>query len=112
MRSKKAMSITLFLLSSLFIPKDGVAEMTPMTETNSSTRQYLEVEIKRGQTPALIYAILSFLHSNFKTRYLGYKDGFLFLPEISFWKKNWQKKFYKAWRERSYLKYRYLITNI
>jgi len=65
-----------------------------------------------NQKSALLCAILAFLHSKFKTRYLGYKDGFLFLPEISCWKKNWQRKFYKAWREKPKLKYRYLITNI
>ncbi len=65
-----------------------------------------------NQKSALLCAVMAFLHSKFKTRYLGYKDGFLFLPEISFWKKKWQRKFSKAWRERPYLKYRYLITNI
>lgn len=65
-----------------------------------------------NQKSALICAILAFLHFNFKTRYLGYKDGFLFLPEISFWKKSWQRKFLKIWRERSRLKYKRLITNI
>lgn len=65
-----------------------------------------------NQRMALICAILAFLHSQFKTRYLGYKDGFLFLPEISFWKKEWQKKFYYSWKNRPYLKYRRLITNL
>ncbi|MBZ9572403.1 hypothetical protein KJA15_03670 [Patescibacteria group bacterium] len=65
-----------------------------------------------NQKSALICAILAFLHFNFKTRYLGYKDGFLFLPEMSFWKKEWRQKFYQAWMERSRLKYKYLITNI
>jgi len=68
---------------------------------------------KRGnQKSALICAILAYLHSVFKTRYLGYRDGFLFLPEFSFWKSSWQKKFSQAWREKPYLKYRYLISNI
>lgn len=65
-----------------------------------------------NQKSALICAQIAFLHSQFKTRYLGYKDGFLFLPEISFWKPIWQKKFYQAWKEKSYLKYHFLITNI
>ena len=67
---------------------------------------------RENQRSALICAILAYLHSVFKTRYLGYRDGFLFLPEFSFWKKNWQKKFSQAWREKPYLKYRYLITNL
>jgi len=65
-----------------------------------------------NQKAALICAILAYLHSKFKTRYLGYKDGFLFLPEMSFWKKDWRQKFYQAWMARSRLKYQHLITNI
>ena len=65
-----------------------------------------------NQKSALICAQVAFLHSQFKTRWLGYKDGFLFLPEISFWKKDWREKFYQAWRNRPYLKYRRLITNL
>jgi len=67
---------------------------------------------RENQKSALICAILAYLHSNFKTRYLGYRDGFLFLPEFSFWKKAWQEKFSQAWRAKPYLKYRRLITNI
>ena len=65
-----------------------------------------------NQKSALICAVLAYLHFNFKTRYLGYKDGFLFLPEMSFWKKEWRQKFYQAWMARSRLKYHHLITNI
>ncbi len=66
----------------------------------------------KNQKSAFLTALVAFLHSNFQTRYIGYKDGFLFLPKISFWKKEWRKKFYFAWKERPRLKYRYLITNI
>lgn len=65
-----------------------------------------------NQKSALICAQVSFLHSKFQTRYLGYKDGFLFLPEMSFWKKEWWQKFYQAWKERERLKYHHLITNV
>ena len=65
-----------------------------------------------NQKSALICAQIAFLHSQFRTRWLGYKDGFLFLPEISFWKKDWQQKFYQAWMSRPRLKYHHLITNI
>ncbi len=65
-----------------------------------------------NQKSALICAILAYLHSDFQTRYLGYKDGFLFLPKISFWKKEWRKKIYQAWMARDRLKYRHLITNV
>jgi len=61
---------------------------------------------------AFYCAILAFLHSKFKTRYLGYKDGFLFLPELSFWKKEWIKKIHKVWKGKDRLKYRYLISNL
>jgi len=67
---------------------------------------------KENQKSALICALLSYLHHSFKTRYLGYRDGFLFLPEFSLWKKAWSEKFSQAWQEKPYLKYRHLITNL
>ena len=66
----------------------------------------------KNQKSAFFASLLAFLHSQFQTRYIGYKDGFLFLPKISLWKKYWRKKFYFAWKERPRLKYRYLITNV
>jgi len=66
----------------------------------------------KNQKSAFLSAFLAFLHSKKKTRYLGYKDGLLFLPEISLWKKEWQKFFYSTWKKRSRLKYRWLKTNI
>jgi len=65
-----------------------------------------------NQRAAFLSAFVAYLHSKFKTRYIGYKDGFLFLPALTFWKREWKRKFYLAWKERSILKYRYLITNI
>lgn len=65
-----------------------------------------------NQRSSLICAVLAKLHANFKTRWLGYKDGFLFLPDMTLWKKPWRKKFYQAWQERDRLKYRRLITNV
>lgn len=55
---------------------------------------------RENQKSALICAIISYLHSLFKTRYLDYRDGFLFLPEFSFWKSQWQKKFFQARQEK------------
>jgi predicted nuclease with RNAse H fold len=66
----------------------------------------------KNQKSAFLAALVAYFHSKFQTRYVGYKDGFLFLPKISLWKKEWRKKFYFAWKERPRLKYRYLITNI
>lgn len=65
-----------------------------------------------NQKAALICSQVAFLHSKFQTRWLGYKDGFLFLPEMSFWKGEWRQKFYQAWKERERLKYHHLITNV
>ncbi len=66
----------------------------------------------KNQQSALLCAQIALLHSQFKTRWLGYKDGFLFLPEMSFWKEDWRKKFYRAWKNRPRLKYYRLITNL
>jgi predicted nuclease with RNAse H fold len=65
-----------------------------------------------NEESSLICAKIAFLHSEFKTRYIGYKDGFLFLPELSFWDKKWQDIFNKAWAGRDRLKYRRLCSNI
>jgi predicted nuclease with RNAse H fold len=66
----------------------------------------------KNQKSAFLAALVAYFHSKFQTRYIGYKDGFLFLPKISLWKKEGRKKFYFAWKERPRLKYRFLITNI
>lgn len=61
---------------------------------------------------AFYCAILAYWHWKLKTRYLGYKDGFLFLPELSFWKKEWRDKFWQSWQKKDRLRFRYLITNL
>jgi predicted nuclease with RNAse H fold len=65
-----------------------------------------------NQKSALICAQIALLHSQFRTRWLGYKDGFLFLPEMSFWKNSWKKKFFQSWTSKPKFKYKHLITNI
>jgi len=65
-----------------------------------------------NQKSALTCAILAYLHSQLKTRFLGYRDGFLFLPEMAFWREEWKDNFYQAWKEKPYLRYRYLVTNL
>lgn len=67
---------------------------------------------KEDRCSALVSAIMAHLHFRFETRYLGYRDGFLFLPQMSWWKKEWRKKFYEAWMARDRLKYKYLTTNM
>jgi predicted nuclease with RNAse H fold len=74
-------------------------------KTNSSFKN-------ENQESAFLCAQIAFLHSQFKTRWLGYKDGFLFLPEMSFWKPEWREIFYQAWQGRERLKYHHLITNV
>ena len=68
--------------------------------------------LDKHQKAAFICAKVANLHAQFQTRYLGYKDGFLFLPEMKFWKKEWVLKFMKAWREKDRLRYRFLTTNL
>jgi len=82
------------------------------TENHPFDKLRVMVSSSNHQKSALICAILAYLHFSFKTRYLGYKDGFLFLPEMSFWKRDWRQKFYQAWMARSRLKYKHLITNV
>lgn len=93
--------------------EDFFFESSPCrTENHPSGRLRAMVSSSNHQKVALICAKIAFLHYQFKTRWLGYKDGFLFLPEMSFWKNEWHQKFYQAWRERERLKYHHLITNI
>lgn len=65
----------------------------------------------KNQKSAFFSALVAYFHSCFQTKYIGYKDGFLFLPDLNFWKKEWREKFFQAWQERPRLKYRYLTTN-
>ena len=65
-----------------------------------------------NEESSLLCARLALLHNRLQTRYLGYKDGFLFLPEMSFWNQEWRQKFYQAWMQRERLKYHHLITNV
>lgn len=82
------------------------------TENHPFDKLRVMVSSPNHQKSALVCAQVAILHSQFKTRWLGYKDGFLFLPEMSFWKKEWREKFFEVWRNRSRLKYHRLITNI
>lgn len=66
----------------------------------------------KNQRSAMLCAKIALLHWQLKTRWLGYKDGFLFLPEMSLWKKAWREKFHQTWKNRHRLKYRYLFTNL
>ncbi len=64
------------------------------------------------QKSAFICTLLAFLHSQNLTNFIGYKDGFLYLPSPLFWTEDWQEKFSQAWQEKDRLKYRYLDTDI
>jgi len=91
---------------------EKILKIPCQTENHPFDKLRVMVSPSNHQKSALICAILAYLHSNFQTRYLGYKDGFLFLPKISLWKKDWRQKFYQAWTARDRLKYRRLITNV
>lgn len=79
---------------------------------NLQTEFIMPCKVSTHQKSALICALIAFLHSKFKTRYLGYKDGFLFLPEMSFWEPEWRQKFYQAWKQKERFRYYHLTTNI
>ena len=96
-----------------FLKNVGIPKEIPcQTENHPFDKLRVMVSQSNHQKSAFICAILAYLHSDFQTRYLGYKDGFLFLPQMSFWKKEWRQKFYQAWMARDPLKYRHLITNV
>ncbi len=111
-----------FLMENLgFVLNDNLIEVYPTFIQKISGKKLFSLLDKKfkkqpcqseNQKSALICALVAYLHYLDKTRYLGYKDGFLFLPEMYFWQKDWQKKFLNAWNERSFLKYKYLETNI
>jgi len=81
-------------------------------ESFSSKENILESCQTENQRSALFCALLAFLHFQSKTAYLGYRDGFLFLPKFHFWQSQWREKFYQAWQKKSGLRYRYLTTNL
>ncbi len=100
-----------------FVLDFNLIEVFPTFLEKVGKKEFLYDNLKlpcqtKNQKMAFLCARMAFWHFYFKTRYLGYRDGFLFLPQIDFWKKSWQKKFIKAWKEKPYLKYRYLITNL
>jgi len=98
-----------------FVLGINLIEVFPTLIKKISKKEFIFTDFScqtENQKSALLCAQIAFLHSQFKTRWLGYKDGFLFLPEFSFWKKEWQKKFYQSWQNRPRLKYYHLITNL
>lgn len=60
------------------------------------------------QKTAYFCAWQAFLHYQKETFWIGYRDGLLFLPDMKYWKKIWQKRFIKNWLGRDHLKYRLL----
>jgi len=64
------------------------------------------------QESALVCAVMAYFHAEDKTRWLGYKDGFVFMPQLSLWIPEWREKFRYAWKQRHPFKYRYLKTNL
>lgn len=100
-----------------FVPDVNLIEVFPSLAQKVVASDFVSNFLKKtcrseDQKSASFCAILAYLHSIFKTRYLGYKDGFLFLPEMSFWNPVWKEKFHRAWQDKPFLHYRRLITNL
>lgn len=62
----------------------------------------------QNERDAFICALLAAYHLEKKTFWIGHRDGKLFLPSLKLWKKDWQKRFKKLWRERHPFKYKFL----
>jgi len=100
-----------------FVLDLNLIEVFPTLILKICKKKYLYNNLKlpcqtKNQKMAFVSAKMAFWHFHFETRYLGYKDGFLFLPKIDFWKIKWQEKFKKLWKEKPHLKYYRLKTNI
>lgn len=114
---KFAISVTEKLEEKGFVLGINLIEVFPTLIKKMSREEFsppasFNFKMTENQESAFLCAQIAFLHYQFQTRWLGYKDGFLFLPEMSFWKNEWRQKFYQAWRERERLKYRRLMTNV
>ncbi|MFH1036691.1 MAG: hypothetical protein V1756_01305 [Patescibacteria group bacterium] len=91
-------------------PDDFVFQF--LKEQNFQPDFVIPCQVSSHQQSALVCAVVAYLHPQFKTRYLGYRDGFLTLPEINLWKPEWREKFYQIWMKRDRLRYHHLTTNI
>jgi predicted nuclease with RNAse H fold len=95
-----------------FVLDENLIEVFP-TLTKELCKQPVDFACPSShQKSASICGWQAWLHWQGKTRFLGHRDGRLFVPEPSLWKERWQRDFEQAWRERDRLRYRYLKTNI
>lgn len=62
----------------------------------------------KDEKDAFICALVAAYHLEKKTFWIGYRDGKLFLPSLSFWKKDWRERFKKIWSEKHPYKYKFL----
>ena len=64
------------------------------------------------QNTAYFCAWQAYLHYKNETFWIGYKDGYLFLPDMKYWKKIWQKRFIRNWLGRDRLRYKFLRVSV
>lgn len=62
----------------------------------------------QDERDAFVCALIASHHLNQKAFWIGHRDGKLFLPALSFWKKDWQERFKKIWSEKHPYKYKFL----
>lgn len=62
----------------------------------------------QDERDAFLCAYIAAHHLNGETFWLGYKDGKLFLPSFSFWRKIWFERFKKNFQERDRFRYKFL----
>lgn len=80
--------------------------------------QSVKIKIKMPHCPishqqmAFTCSLVALLHAKNLTSFIGYRDGMLILPHFDFWEEKWQNKFKEAWKEKDYLKYRHLKTDV
>lgn len=64
--------------------------------------------VNENQRDAFVAAFIAWCHLQKKTFWVGHRDGKLFLPAFSFWKKIWYQRFLKWWRQKHPFKYKFL----
>lgn len=62
----------------------------------------------QDERDAFVCALVAAHHLVRKTFWIGHRDGKLFLPSLSFWKKDWRERFKKLWQEKHPFKYKFL----
>lgn len=61
-----------------------------------------------NQRDAFVCALIATYHLGKKTFWIGYRDGRLYLPSFTFWKKIWHERFLRWWHQKHPFKYKFL----